>query len=234
MKTLEIQLPTMWKEISMEMFDKIIFELNGDYSKLEPSTAVIKALTNLSYDEISNMDVVSYQNIVNKLQFMNTYPAHNKIPDETITLNNKNYSVLLNPKKMTAAQFIDYKNLLMNADKIKNIQAKLLAVFIIPENHKYGDGYDFDKLADEIYHYLPIEYAIGLSYFFEIASSYYMTVSLQSLVLDAKIQMIKNYRNKELRTNLKTYITELKNLKKGIQMMNILKKKRLMKLIGHK
>lgn len=233
MKTIEIHIPTSWNEISMEMFDKIILELKGDYSKLEPSTAVIKAITDLSYDEISNMDVSSYQNLVNKLQFMNNYPLTNKIPDETIILNNKKYNVLLNPRKMSAAQFIDYKNIMMNIDKIKNYQAKLLAIFITPENCRYGSGYDFDKLADEIYHYLPIEYAIGLSYFFETASNIYMRCSLRYLILDAQWQKIKT-KDKTLKENLKIYIKELKEMKKKIALMTRIKRKHLMRLTGHR
>ena len=133
---LKINLPQSWSEISLATFDKIchIPEDTKDYSR-----EVLKTVLNLTDKEIDLIPMIDYLDLINRLSWMNEYPPVNKIPKDKIVLNDKSYNVLLFPNRMTAAQFIDYRFILINDDsKLK--QAKLLSVFIVPEGCKYNDG----------------------------------------------------------------------------------------------
>lgn len=222
MKSIKVDIPHSWKDVSLEMFDKLSKAIGDKDFNSEPSTPVIKAITNLDDDTINNMDIKSYQRLVNKLAFLTSLPLDRKIPKKEITLLNKTYSILLYPQKMTTAQFIDYRTILLN-DKSTIKQAKLLSVFIVPKGSSYNDGsYDFDELSDIVYKNLSIEYAMGLLYFFEVMSSSLLILSLESSLLDMKT-LLKTETDEKIQNELKETIPLMKQQKKDY--LNLWKKK---------
>lgn len=236
MKKIQVEIPHSWKDVSLEMFDKLSKAIGDKDFRVEPSTPVIKAITGLDDETINNMDIKSYQKLVTKLAFLTSLPLDRKIPKKEITLLDKTYSILLYPQRMTTAQFIDYRTILLN-DKSRIKQAKLLTVFIVPKGANYNDGsYDFDELANIIYKNLNIEFAMGLLYFFEVMSSTLLLCSLESSLLDMK-RLLKTEADPKIQEELKKVIPEMKNQKK--EYLNLWKKKNhrlkaLTKSTGHK
>ena len=161
-----INVPTSWSEISLEVMDNIAeISNNSSYTDEQRETDIIKLLTGLTDDEIDNMNIVDYQKILNSLKFLNQ-PISKVLPKDSITLNNKTYNVLLYPSRMTAAQFLDYKTIM--ASDMTHKTARLIACFVVPEGAKYADDtYNPDDVVNDIYKYMSIEYAYGLTFFFE-------------------------------------------------------------------
>ena len=161
-----INVPTSWSEISLETMDKIAeISNNSSYTDEQRETEFIKLLTGITDDDIDNMNIVDYQKILNSLNFLNQ-PISKVLPKDSIELNNKTYNVLLYPSRMTAAQFLDYKTILGNDMTHKT--ARLIACFVVPEGSKYADdSYNPDDVVNDIYKYMSIEYAYGLTFFFE-------------------------------------------------------------------
>ena len=162
-----INVPTSWSEISLEVMDKIAeISNNNSYTDEQRETDIIKLLTGITDDEIDNMNIVDYQKILNSLKFLNQ-PISKVLPKDSITLNNKTYSVLLYPSRMTAAQFLDYKTIM--ASDMNHKTARLIACFVVPKGAKYADdSYNPDDVVNDIYKYMSIEYAYGLTFFFVI------------------------------------------------------------------
>ena len=161
-----INVPTSWSEISLETMDKIAeISNNSSYTDEQRETDIIKLLTGITDDEIDNMNIVDYQKILNSLKFLNQ-PISKVLPKDSIELNNKTYNVLLYPSRMTAAQFLDYKTIM--ASDMNHKTARLIACFVVPEGAKYADdSYNPDDVVNDIYKYMSIEYAYGLTFFFE-------------------------------------------------------------------
>ena len=161
-----INVPTSWSEISLETMDKIAeISNNSIYTDEQRETEFIKLLTGITDDDIDNMNIVDYQKIINSLKFLNQ-PISKVLPKDSITLNNKTYNVLLYPSRMTAAQFLDYKTI-MTSD-MNHKTARLIACFVVPDGSKYADdSYNPDDVVNDIYKYMSIEYAYGLTFFFE-------------------------------------------------------------------
>lgn len=161
-----INVPTSWSEISLETMDKIAeISNNSIYTDEQRETEFIKLLTGLTDDDIDNMNIVDYQKILNSLKFLNQ-PISKVLPKDSIELNNKTYNVLLYPSRMTAAQFLDYKTIM--ASDMNHKTARLIACFVVPEGAKYADdSYNPDDVVNDIYKYMSIEYAYGLTFFFE-------------------------------------------------------------------
>jgi hypothetical protein len=161
-----INIPTSWSEISLETMDKIAeISNNSIYTDEQRETELIMLLTGLTSEEIDNMNIVSYQKILGSLKFLNQ-PISKVLPKDSITLNNKTYDVLLYPSRMTAAQFLDYKTI-MGTD-MTHKTARLIACFVVPKGAQYADdSYNPDDVVNDIYKHMNIEYAYGLTFFFE-------------------------------------------------------------------
>ena len=193
-----INVPTSWSEISLEKMDKIAeISNNSSYTDEQRETDIIKLLTGLTDDEIDNMNIVDYQKILNSLKFLNQ-PISKVLPKDSITLNNKTYNVLLYPSRMTAAQFLDYKTIM--ASDMNHKTARLIACFVVPEGSKYADdSYNPDDVVNDIYKYMSIEYAYGLTFFFESQYRAFATG-----ILAYSIQEIK--KDKELPQEMKSQV----------------------------
>lgn len=193
-----INVPTSWSEISLEVMDKIAeISNNSTYTDEQRETDIIKLLTGITDDEIDNMNIVDYQKILNSLKFLNQ-PISKVLPKDSIELNNKTYSVLLYPSRMTAAQFLDYKTIM--ASDMNHKTARLIACFVVPEGSKYADDtYNPDDVVNDIYKYMSIEYAYGLTFFFEIQYRAFATG-----ILAYSIQEIK--KDKEMPQEMKSQV----------------------------
>ena len=193
-----INVPTSWSEISLEVMDKIAeISNNSTYTDEQRETDIIKLLTGITDDEIDNMNIVDYQKILNSLKFLNQ-PISKVLPKDSITLNNKTYSVLLYPSRMTAAQFLDYKTIM--ASDMNHKTARLIACFVVPKGAKYADDSDNpDDVVSDIYKYMSIEYAYGLTFFFEIQYRAFATG-----ILAYSIQEIK--KDKEMPQEMKNQV----------------------------
>lgn len=193
-----INVPTSWSEISLETMDKIVeISNNSNYTDEQRETDIVKLLTGLTDDEIDNMNIVDYQKILNSLKFLNQ-PISKVLPKDSITLNNKTYNVLLYPSRMTAAQFLDYKTIM--ASDMNHKAARLIACFVVPEGSKYADdSYNPDDVVNDIYKYMSIEYAYGLTFFFESQYRAFATG-----ILAYSIQEIK--KDKEMPQEMKSQV----------------------------
>ena len=201
-----INVPTSWSEISLEIMDKIAkISNNSIYTDEQRETGFIKLLTGITDDEIDNMNIVDYQKILNSLKFLNQ-PISKVLPKDSITLNNKTYSVLLYPSRMTAAQFLDYKTIM--ASDMNHKTARLIACFVVPKGAKYADeSYNPDDVVNDIYKYMSIEYAYGLTFFFESQYKAFATG-----ILAYSIQEIK--KDKEMPQEMKnTVLKKLQEVK---------------------
>lgn len=193
-----INVPTSWSEISLETMDNIAeISNNSIYTDEQRETEFIKLLTGITDDDIDNMNIVDYQKILNSLKFLNQ-PISKVLPKDSITLNNKTYSVLLYPSRMTAAQFLDYKTIM--ASDMNHKTARLIACFVVPEGAKYADdSYNPDDVVNDIYKYMSIEYAYGLTFFFESQYKAFATG-----ILAYSIQEIK--KDKEMPQEMKNQV----------------------------
>lgn len=193
-----INVPTSWSEISLETMDKIAeISNNSIYTDEQRETEFIKLLTGLTDDEIDNMNIVDYQKILNSLKFLNQ-PISKVLPKDSITLNNKTYNVLLYPSRMTAAQFLDYKTIM--ASDMNHKTARLIACFVVPKGAQYADdSYNPDDVVNDIYKYMSIEYAYGLTFFFESQYKAFATG-----ILAYSIQEIK--KDKEMPQDMKNQV----------------------------
>lgn len=164
MKEYNISVPSSWDEITLEMFDGIALAEGNPYDK---TIEILNVLTGIPENELKNMPAIVLESsgINEKLSFLAKEPRK-KMPQEKITLNGSNFIVNLYPAKWTAAQYLDYNSVLASGERKK--LARIIACFTVPEGKKYGEDYDFDKVVDTIYEFMPVTLAMGYAGFFQL------------------------------------------------------------------
>lgn len=162
---MEIRVPTSWNEVTLKQFDKILeISNNKDLTIAEREIRLIATLTDTDITVIRYLDAPSFQNISNKLSFLNTKPDK-KVPVDSFVLNGKDYHADLAPASWTAGQFLDYK--VLAGEDIDKKAARLLACFIYPEGAAYNDGsYDVEDVVNDINEYMTVSEVTGFTDFF--------------------------------------------------------------------
>ena len=162
---MNIEVPTSWNEVTLKQFDKILeISNNKDLTIAEREIRLIATLTNTEISVIQNLDAPSFQNISNKLSFLNTKPEK-RVPVDSFVLNGKDYHADLAPVNWTAGQFLDYK--VLAGEDIDKKAARLIACFVYPEGAAYNDGsYDVEDVVNDINDYMTVSEVTGFTDFF--------------------------------------------------------------------
>lgn len=173
-----------WDDITLEKFYKL--------SKLGKSPNVYDVI-DIVYDincrELPIKDVPNY-----KIDFLNTTCPKRPIKKHYV-LNGTKYNALFDITRISAAQFVDFRNYAATGAKLEDI----LSVCLIPEGHTYNDGYDIQQLKKDILQ-LPITDVQTISFFF-INQLFVLLESIQSS-LTSNLETMKTEETMKLKSLL--------------------------------
>lgn len=151
-----------WKDITIEKYERIAALGEMNLSEIDLITATVAVIDGVSVSEVEELPYAVLLMKARGLRFLQDKPIPSVVKC-SYTLDGKKYVPTLNPEGLTTAQYIDFQ---VKAADSPNDLAGLLSVILIPEGHKYNEGYSSDDVRQAIYKFLPIEDALGLSAFF--------------------------------------------------------------------
>lgn len=184
-----------WDDISIREFMSIQSILKQDYNPIESHIYIMCMLTNMSDDYYYDLPISKINDeLIYKLKFLQE-PLEPNLVKEEYEINGIKYKLNLNLLKLTAAQYIDYTELLKQSPLD---YSKLLAVLLVPEGKQYNEDYDIEKVEIEFDEHFKIKDALGIAFFFKS-------------LLESYTKVILNYSIKKLKKQLKK---EKDNLKK--------------------
>lgn len=189
-----------WSDISLGKFSEIESIVKSDMSEIDKHTYILTILTESNLKEIEELPIAEYSRLIREMDFINHIPKV-EIRDEYV-INGKEYVLCTNIQKLTAAQFIDFQELYKD---LENNKHKILALLLVPKGKKYEEGYDVDKVADEIDQHFSIVDANACMLFFSLL---YKALTIATLTYSIK-QMKKRMRrekNRELKGKMKLAI----------------------------
>lgn len=163
---------TMKKEKNMNWYDVTLYQFNEieEAVKIEDETERIFSLAEILFGEdVTTLPLKEFNEKVKQLLFIKE-EIPNKIPPKKIEVNGRKYFLDCLLGNITTAQYIDFTNHSSTGDL-----SKMLSVFIIPEGHKYNDGYDMLQVMDDI-NSLPIPIVNSIAFFFGRQFSTFMTI----------------------------------------------------------
>ena len=169
---------TMNKEKNMNKYSKLNwynvnlnqFILLQDAFKIEDDTEKMISVAEIILgNDVSNLPLKEFNEQIKRLEFLKE-EIPSVVPPKKFEINGKKYFMDCLLGNITTAQYVDFNNHSNTGDF-----AKMLSVFIIPEGHKYNDGYDMLEVINDI-GMLPIPIANSTAFFFGRQFSVFMKI----------------------------------------------------------
>ena len=195
-----------YRKLSIEKYDEIKNIVEKDVEDIDKQVELIACLADMPIDDVYNLPINKYEDYVDKLPFLFELPKPKAILPGKLVIGDNRYSIMKQVEKMTTGQFIDLQSYLKNDMGV----AYILTTIIIPEGHKYDDGYSIEDLKNEIYTKLNIEDALSIAFFLHRKLQYTINGSLRFLDWMMKKKMKK--APKEVKEQIKQTRDKLKDL----------------------
>lgn len=163
-----MKVATKWEEITLKQYESLmnfIEENNTGMSDLDRSIEIYALLSDnpdKTRETLLNMPIDKLSSELNKIQFI-VKKYEPKIPDTEYTIDGEKYTVQLNLRQMTTAQYIDFQNFYKD---YKSNFKYIFMCFLIPKGKKYNEGYDVIELAEKLYNKIPINIVNDIMVFF--------------------------------------------------------------------
>lgn len=135
-------------------------KLTDDEDEIVLRSAAV--LNDISYDEIMNMPMDKAEELIRGVHFLYERPNDVKVKKKYVC-GDMVLVPTLKVEKMTTAQYIDYQAICRQTNEML---CEFLAVFLVPEGHKYNDGYDNEEVVEAIRKYISAEEGFAMANFF--------------------------------------------------------------------
>lgn len=128
-----------WKDLTLKQFYQIqdLLEDPDEYTTFN----LLDIIYSIDSSVLTLQEISKY---IGALDFLNKEVPVVNLKDK-YDINGTVYNSNYNLSMVTAAQFVDYQNYIKD-----NKWEDFLSVFIIPEGHKYNDGYDINKVKQDL------------------------------------------------------------------------------------
>jgi hypothetical protein len=186
-----------WSDVKLYQFNKLqeILKTNDDERRM------IEIAELLLGEEVLELPIAEFAKKVKELSFLQeSMPTH--VPPKKVTVNGRNYYLDCLLGNVTTAQYVDFTN----HAKTEDI-CKMLSVFLIPEGHKYNDGYDMLQVINDI-NDLPVTVVNDAAFFF----GRHFSVFIQTFQSYSIKQIKKTNLPKEVKNNMIKAVKDSVNL----------------------
>ena len=175
-----------WYDVTLKQF----LELQ-ELFKIEDDTDRMLSIAELLLGEdVINLPLSDFTKEFKKLDFLKE-ELPNANPPKKIEVNGRKYYMDCLLGNVTTAQYVDYTNY-ANTNDI----GKMMSVFLIPENHKYNDGYDMEQVFNDV-NDLPIPVVNNAAFFFGKQFKLFMKIFQRYSIKQVKeTKMPKAVKNK--------------------------------------
>lgn len=154
-----------WSDCSIDLFYAIDDVLKDEkLTVMQKNVKLISLIFDIPEDTVYQMDINEYNRYISQLQWINNNSLNEKFKTKSISIYDNVY-IVTPINKLTIAQYIDFQTFWQKND-IRTYMGNILASFIVPKGHKYGEGYDVLELANHLRNNLSILEAHNLLFFF--------------------------------------------------------------------
>lgn len=199
-----------FEELSIKKYRELV-----NLEKIEDTEYAIEILSILSDmepDELLDMPLDKFSALMGQTKFIygNVEKPDYKKLGKVITVNGKDYKFVKSARELTAGQYIDYKAYI-SRDDFLGMLPYILTVFLIPDGHKYNNGYDIVELAQEFDEHMSLPIALTVSDFFLHQSMMSIRSSVTYLRWRMK-RMIRKEKNQEMKEKMENCLAQLVSL----------------------
>lgn len=142
----QIVIKNSWNEVTFDEFNQIAQISASNVDDNFKLLNIISILSSTKLDDIIKLPLETIRRLSKAINFLNKEMPKIKYKDHYI-INGTKYDTAADLTRITTAQYIDYTNF-MKEEVVD--YCKVMAVFLIPHNHSYNDGYDFNKVVYDV------------------------------------------------------------------------------------
>lgn len=148
-----------WSDVTLGQWKR----LNAIDPESEDRTfEMVAVLCDTTLDDILNRPLPEVSGLVKKLNFLAESKPRTHRVKTRYRLGDTTYVFNTDYRELTVSQYIDFTNIPKGPEHL----TELLTVFLIPKDKAYGQGYNIEKVMQDIDTYLTLEEANSLSAFF--------------------------------------------------------------------
>lgn len=147
-----------WSDVTVGEFKRLLEVSDDDAERV---FEIVSILSGESLDQTLDRPIEEVRRDVEALDFLKEKPKIRRVRDR-YELGGTVYILQASPQDITTAQYIDFTNEKKDVGHI----SEMLSIFLVPKGHRYGDGYDFRKVQQDIDRYMSYEDANSVSAFF--------------------------------------------------------------------
>lgn len=154
-----------WYNVNLNQFKKLQEALTIE----DETERMISMAEILLGDKVTELPIKDFNEQVKQLDFLKE-EVPNVVPPQKLEINGRKYYMDCLLGNISTAQYIDFTNH-SNTGEVD----KMLSVFVIPEGHKYNDGYDMLQVIGDICD-LPIPIVNSAAFFFARQFNKFITI----------------------------------------------------------
>lgn len=177
-----------WYDLKVGQFKKLM--ALGDGEDEDRYWKVLAILNDTDLDDIMTRPLPEVTAMRSKAEFLNQYP---KVPasKHIYKLGDTKYVFTDHIGDIIVAQYVDFTNTPTDPEHI----TEQMGVLLVPEGHKYGDGYDMEQVYKDIDEHMSFMDARACSGFFLGSFLRYLASQRRSLM-----KMVKRAKKEGLAT----------------------------------
>ena len=214
-----------WSKLPIGKYEKIkeIIRDGCEDSDIE----ILAVLCDCPVDDVLNSPISDVWALRDKAKFLSkSLNIKERLFFKSIKIDGVKYNIHTDFKDITTAQYIDFQTFYQDYEKN---YCNVLATFIIPEGHKYNDGYDALETAEIFREKLSVEVAENACFFFASRSESSLKRELMSLILMTTKTAMKT-KNLKVRSDLEKTVKQLVKQREDIAGLGKLMRSHIQKM----
>lgn len=183
-----------WEELTFNEVLQIQQIISADINDTYKASNILAVLAGVEVDEIEDLPIHKFSSLLPNIEFLHNDPPkcnHQDIYD----INGHKYCLSANITDITTAQYIDYQSYMKEENPDL---CKITSVFLIPDGHKYNDGYDIEQVWKDVGDMLYID-VMALAFFLRKQYALYTMITTDSL---SEAMKRKKVSKKEIKQTL--------------------------------
>ena len=195
---------TGYHNVPIGKYQRILEVLKNRQDDIGAHAAIVAILNDMTEEEVLNLPLLEYKKLSEPLGFiMEPLPKYEGKVKKEYIIGDIVLVPVVDIKKFTAAQYIDYQTLIKEDDKL----IELMSTLLVPKGHTYANGYDLADVQSAISK-MPVMLIAELSAFFLQKWQDLMNRSLISLDLWTRVEIPRKQR-KEITEMIRTLRSSL-------------------------
>ena len=171
-----------WHSINIEQWYQIYQITKANISEIDRAAELLKVV--MCDANADDVPIAVFAERLKFLDFLKDEMPKDKIKKE-YSFGGRVFELRAAPDKITAAQYIDYKNYAKEEEDEQLKIGKYLSVFFVPKGETYGD-YDMKEVIETLETYCNISTANSVAFFLQTQLNKSIQVLKSSLVKEMK------------------------------------------------